>query len=196
MDIQNQGHRTNLASLSTTLPETTHLLNDWSTGPSYKPTVTPSRQKIKTRPVNQADPTERLGQAVNNLTLDDEKHTKIPLKSRAFSLITLMYPTNALEASKSIEWDQFVHAIGDMGFTARSAGCSAVSFEKVGKSPHRFGDSGDSEFRSDGEGEKNTRIDFHKPHPISKIDPVMIRGMGRRMSKWFGWGREGFELEI
>ncbi|KAH7116470.1 hypothetical protein EDB81DRAFT_848429 [Dactylonectria macrodidyma] len=67
----------------------------------------------------------------------------------------------------------FVYAIVDAGFTARNNGGSLVSFKKL-----------------DGEG----KIVFYKPHPVPKIDPVMLRAMGKRMAKWFGWRREQFVL--
>ena len=40
------------------------------------------------------------------------------------------------------------------------------------------------------------KIVFHKPHPIAKIDPIMLRSMGKRMAKWFGWGREVLGLGL
>lgn len=65
--------------------------------------------------------------------------------------------------------------MGNVGFTARSSGGFAVNFEKRSTSPHSEPSGGSD---SEGEATKNTRINFHKPHPVSKIDPVMIRGMG------------------
>jgi HicA toxin of bacterial toxin-antitoxin, len=60
----------------------------------------------------------------------------------------------------------------DAGFTARSNGGSAVLFE--------------------GNPKLGGKIVFHKPHPIAKIDPIMLRSIGKRMAKWFGWSRELF----
>ena len=36
---------------------------------------------------------------------------------------------------------------------------------------------------------------FHKPHPSSKIEPVLSLAMERRMRKWFGREWEGFVLK-
>jgi hypothetical protein len=55
----------------------------------------------------------------------------------------------------------------DAGFMASSMGGSAVAFTK------------------EGEG----RIVVHRPHPVSKIDQIMLQGWGKRMKKWFGRGR-------
>ena len=60
----------------------------------------------------------------------------------------------------------------EVGFTARNNGGSAVLFESI----------------------HGGKIVFHKPHPIAKIDSVMLKSMGKRMAKWFGWGRERFAL--
>ncbi|EME41289.1 hypothetical protein DOTSEDRAFT_36709 [Dothistroma septosporum NZE10] len=38
------------------------------------------------------------------------------------------------------------------------------------------------------------RIVFHRPHPTPKIDPIMLRAMGKRLRKWFGFGNEGHDL--
>lgn len=86
-------------------------------------------------------------------------------------------------AVKAIEWDTFVLPMSDAGFLARHTGGSAVVFEK------QIADDAD-----DAEKCKGGRIVFHKPHPVAKIDPVMFRCMGRRMEKWFGWGRGMFAI--
>jgi hypothetical protein len=94
-------------------------------------------------------------------------------------MLTLMFSATAEESAKSIEWDMFVHAVSDMGFSARNGGGSAVVFENGGL----------MEGRASG-----GKIIFHKPHPIPKIDSVMLHSMGRRMAKWFGWHRDLFVL--
>lgn len=77
------------------------------------------------------------------------------------------------DAAKDLLWDRFVQAMVDAGFTGRNNGGSPVSFK-----------------RRDGGG----GIAFHRPHPIPKIDPIMLRTMGKLMAKWFGWRRELFVL--
>ncbi|KAI1129987.1 hypothetical protein F5Y10DRAFT_290237 [Nemania abortiva] len=91
---------------------------------------------------------------------------------RAMKAIKLMFPTTAEEASNGLQWEDFIHAMNDMGFVARNGGGSAVSFEAEGQG----------------------RIVFHRPHPESKIAPVVLRTMGARMSKSFAWSRESFYL--
>lgn len=70
-------------------------------------------------------------------------------------------------------WDTFVYSTIYAGFTYQNK-CLEVVFE------YRAGAGG--------------RIEFHRPHPDPTIDPVMMRAMGWRMNKWFGWVRETFVL--
>ncbi|KAK4499654.1 hypothetical protein PRZ48_010172 [Zasmidium cellare] len=86
---------------------------------------------------------------------------------RAIGVFTKMFSTEAAETGQSCEWIQFVHAMRDVGFSARNSTGSAVVFE--------LKDQG--------------KIIFHRPHPVAKIDPVMLKAMGKRMAKWFGWSR-------
>ncbi|KAJ4424657.1 hypothetical protein N0V82_000585 [Gnomoniopsis sp. IMI 355080] len=72
---------------------------------------------------------------------------------------------------RSWKWQQFVNVMLDIGFDVCQGSGSAVSFEH----PSGMG-----------------RIVFHQPHPEPIIDPVMLRFMGRRMNRWFGWQRETF----
>jgi hypothetical protein len=65
--------------------------------------------------------------------------------------------------------------MADAGFAARQSSGSAVIFEP-----------------DDWERGWPGKIVFHKPHPVAKIDSIMLRSMGKRMEKWFGWDAETF----
>ncbi|KAF7858867.1 hypothetical protein EAF04_008909 [Stromatinia cepivora] len=145
--------------------------------------TTKSKSKEKTRPNTQQSPSNpqqtnpSLAVATPNtsppLPLPPPPPPKPPLKTRTLEILSHMYPSNTEASScKNIEWDLFVHAMSDMGFVARNKGGSAVGFESV-----------------DGEGTGNGKIIFHRPHPVAKIDALMLRCMGRRMMRRFGWGR-------
>ncbi|KAL5450235.1 hypothetical protein PMIN07_001237 [Paraphaeosphaeria minitans] len=85
----------------------------------------------------------------------------------------LMFPTTPEERIQSLDWNIFVWSMNEAGFTSTGAGGSIVSFEKV-----------------DGAG----KINFHRPHPDANLDPVMLRSMGHRVNKWFGYTRNTFKL--
>ncbi|KAL5330279.1 hypothetical protein ACEPPN_003805 [Leptodophora sp. 'Broadleaf-Isolate-01'] len=134
------------------------------------------KAKIKSRPAEQA----------RQVTSDDipiaELHMgpvpKHAVKKRALDMISLMFPRTGAESAKGIDWDPFVLAMSDLGFLAKNVGGSAITFERRASG-------------KDGGG----KIIFHKPHPNSKIDPIMLHSMGKRMTKWFGWERDLFVLE-
>ncbi|XXH00907.1 hypothetical protein Hte_007258 [Hypoxylon texense] len=133
-----------------------------------------TREKIKSRP----EPGSVQPSAVDDTpdpTADaepDKESSPIPATERSLQIFSYMFPRAAEESTKTVGWDEFVHAICDVGFTARNNGGSAVLFENV--------DGG--------------KIVFHKPHPVTKIDSVMLKAMGKRMTKWFGWTRDRFVL--
>lgn len=135
------------------------------------------KAKVKTRP-DQAVTTLQLEGDVDIMTAE-EPEPKIAVSRRAFDVFSHMFPTSSAEAAASVEWDLFVHAMADVGFSARNSGGSAVVFEK----------------KNDADVSQTGKIVFHRPHPVSKIDPVMLHSMGKRMRKWFGWHRGLFALQ-
>ncbi|MCJ1250205.1 hypothetical protein MMC30_007431 [Trapelia coarctata] len=171
-----------LASIErASIPGTDPLQREWGTS-STESAVPVSKPKVKTRLSQQPGAIEEIENGVAGLTLnsDEESSPVIAATKRAVDVFTLMYPATAEEAAKSVEWDSFVYAMSDVGFAARNGGGSVVIFEN--ESLVKEGQSG--------------KIIFHKPHPVAKIDPVMLHSMGKRMAKWFGWTRERFALEL
>ena len=146
-----------------------------------------SKVKQKSRPENVPETVQAQS---NEIATANDKDSSPPagdsklspstihVKQRTFTLLRSMFPSRPEESRKTIEWDSFVLAMAEVGFVAKHSGGSAVSFEKE---QHLDGQEG--------------RIIFHKPHPVAKIDPVMLHSMGRRMRKWFGWDKELFCLD-
>ncbi|KID83176.1 hypothetical protein MGU_09539 [Metarhizium guizhouense ARSEF 977] len=140
-------------------------------------TIIPRLEKTKTRgnPRPSADDITPACDGTTNTQVETAavvKGTTIKVAKQWLDNFLMMFPEKD-DTVKDVLWDRFVHAMVDAGFTARNNGGSQVSFKKL-----------------DGEG----KIVFHKPHPGAKIDPVMLRAMGQRMAKWFGWRRELFVL--
>lgn len=156
--------------------------------PNNVPIPVRSKVKPKSRPDNvpetvQAEPNEMASTNSQDPSISSASHSKVSpstihVKQRSFAILRSMFPSRPEEGMKMIEWDSFVLAMAEVGFIAKHSGGSAVSFEK--------------DQHLDGHGGK---IIFHKPHPVAKIDPVMLHSMGRRMGKWFGWDKEVFCLE-
>jgi hypothetical protein len=139
--------------------------------PEFQPL--PPKAKTKTRPVQTTEKPGPSAASPNGKAMEVQAAApalRIPTTKRAMDLFSKMYPDDPETASKGADWDTFVHAMNATGFSAHGGGGSAVIFER------------------EGEG----RIVFHKPHPVAKIDSVMLRAMGKRMAKWFGWSRGCF----
>ncbi|KAF7892014.1 hypothetical protein EAF00_008316 [Botryotinia globosa] len=169
----------------------------WGTEDSTSTLPTQIKAKDKTRPSTSIQPSptnpQELANHLASTIIFLSPPPKILVTKRAYEMLSHMYPCTSEDAStKSIEWDLFVHSMSDMGFCARNKGGSAVGFER--------------EFEGLGEGNageangerifanRSGKIIFHRPHPVAKIDPVMLRCMGRRMTRRFGWGRGVFGL--
>ncbi|KAI5272330.1 hypothetical protein E4T47_04396 [Aureobasidium subglaciale] len=139
----------------------------WNTGPDISKLAIHERvPKPKTRP---SEPVN--GPVAPEPIEDTPSPQPIPTTPRALEVLKKMFPTTAEEtAAKTTDWDLFVHAMNDLNFAARNVGGSAVAFEHASK----------------------RKIIFHRPHPVAKVDSVMLQSMGKRMKKHFGWCREGF----
>ena len=176
------------------VPAAVPAQKEWgSNNTTTQPAAPLSKTKSKTRPAEQAGVgmEENIGCAAARIPIAEDSAQDRPtpkvlhVKRRAYDMLTLMFSATAEESAKSIEWDMFVHAMLDMGFSARNGGGSAVVFE-----------SNDGNLLAT-EGKSTAgKIIFHKPHPTAKVDSIMLHSMGRRMAKWFGWHRELFVLRL
>jgi hypothetical protein len=94
------------------------------------------------------------------------------IKHDSLGVISKMFPTG-VEGSSSVRWTQLVQALTDAGLTATQGAGSAVSFA----------------------GQRGS-VTIHQPHDRDgiNVDAIMLRGLGRRFNKWFGWTSETFVL--
>ena len=97
----------------------------------------------------------------------------LPVTKHTLDLFHMMFSA-ADTAGKDVPWQKFVQAMVDAGFTATHCGGSAVAFEDTGRT--------------------RSKIVFHKPHPVAKINPVMLRAYGKRLQRHFDWSLERFVL--
>lgn len=130
--------------------------------------------KIKSRP--RTDPMTALAD-VTSLQRDLAERSEQPqptlqvlVKKQNITVLRGMYADTDGNAKASFSWQHFVTALIDTGFSAKEGSGSAVFFK------HKDGQS----------------IVFHRPHPDQTIHPIMLRSMGKRIAKWFGWNRVVF----
>ncbi|EME45926.1 hypothetical protein DOTSEDRAFT_22049 [Dothistroma septosporum NZE10] len=136
------------------------------------------KSKEKTRPTTQADKAHEVGHDDNINALSTAAKTltiapKVEVSKDSMRLLTRMYASmDDTKANKgSVKWDDLVAALIDSGFQVTPNGGSAVTFKDTG-----------------GRGS----IVFHRPHPDPPLDPIMLRSIGKRLAKWFGWEKESF----
>jgi hypothetical protein len=145
------------------------------TGPDMSTLAIEERApKPKTRPsqpVGTAIKVPAPLQSVIDTDVESTDQQQISATPRALEVIRKMYPTSVEEVSaKDTDWNPFVHAMNDLQFNARNVGGSGVAFEHPSEK----------------------KIIFHRPHPVAKIDSIMLQSMGKRLEKHFGRSRETF----
>ncbi|KAH8683022.1 hypothetical protein BGZ60DRAFT_399197 [Tricladium varicosporioides] len=155
---------------------------EWGSKTPTQLTAVSPKSKVKSRPLKENTSVQQINDAIPGINISNPpEKEKVYVKQRTHDLLALMYPSNAMESAKGMEWGEFVYMMSSMGFLARNVGGSAVVFENENESPEGASVGG--------------KIIFHKPHPVSKIDPIMLHSNGKRMSKWFGWHRDLFVLK-
>ncbi|KAF4636653.1 hypothetical protein G7Y89_g1432 [Cudoniella acicularis] len=148
---------------------------EWGSTPSGLDTAKPAL-KPKTRP----EPSGAVPdiESLSVEATEPSQAASIPVKAPTLRILSMMFSTAAEGAAKLVNWDDFVLAMQDVGFLARQTTGSEVVFQPE---ENERGWSG--------------RINFHKPHPVAKIDRVMLRAMGKRMERWYGWQEGMFSLK-
>lgn len=136
------------------------------------------RNKKKSRPedAQPSIPQQEMRAHLEDLCLTEPPAAvKITVKQQTFNVLSAMF---RVDVRKDYEWDAFVAAMNEAGFPAtHTATGSAVSFEA---------DESICAWKG--------KINFHKPHPVAKIDAILLHAMGKRMKKWSGWNESTFEV--
>jgi hypothetical protein len=164
------------------------LQTTWGTSDSSKlgkKTEQSQRTKIKTTGTSTTDHHDisvlgfalGLGQdkssqdKVSQNSNDCMSAAEIPVRQDSLVLFRKTFSSSTGSTSGSVKWTHLVQALTDAGLVATQAPGSAVAFSN--------GSAG--------------AINFHKPHePV--VDAMMLRCMGKRLKKWFGWTGDKFVL--
>ncbi|KAI9794980.1 MAG: hypothetical protein M1835_006204 [Candelina submexicana] len=142
----------------------------------------PLRLKQKTRPSRQS-PVDSLEQLKIDtqapLATDALPPTIYTLKETSMHTLCKILPDAEDSTAKgTVDWIDFVSLMDDIGFRTEHRGGSAFTFKKAETQP--------SETQ---EGTPKMSIVIHKPHPCSEMVPIMLKGIGRRFARRFGWSR-------
>ncbi|TVY16872.1 hypothetical protein LARI1_G006322 [Lachnellula arida] len=158
-------------SRPSTIPVPTQT--EWGSTPEEAKT-TPKPSKTKAKPKTHAsEPPPAISSPSAPAPAPRPHHQlRIPVKPTTLRILSMMFSSTSTDADKLVNWDDFVLAMQDAGFSSRQTTGSEVVFQPAEGNAWGWGG----------------RINFHKPHPGGKIDRVMIRAMGRRMGRWYAWG--------
>jgi hypothetical protein len=134
-------------------------------------TPTPCKEKQPAEKPRRPEPPVEVASKKPSIT--------IPVSKRSLETFEAMLSTSKVDR-KNVKWDGFCVAMAEAGFQSRETSGSVVRFEPNEES-HWAG---------------LGSINFHRPHPDpTKIDPITVAWMGKRMKKWFGWVEEIFQLK-
>ena len=147
------------------------------------------RKKEKTRRVNpQEDEIREAVTLAQGLELVEAAPTTRKLynfarKDKIWKVLGLMFPVDELttptERPKVADWKDFLAAFAKIGLMAFHRGGSAFTF------------SGEI-LVSDAFGAEKHSINVHRPHPDTEMSAIVLRSVGKRCERRFGWTRETF----
>jgi len=165
--------RAAISAAKTSTQKVANHQTQWGDDTPTKLELPVERIKPKTRSAE----SQGAGDVESKDRTDQQPRHTITVSSETLRIFSRMFPSKADATFKGvIRWPQFVAAMADAGCSATHNGGSAVSFDGV---TNEHGQCGGS-------------IVFHKPHPDSEVDLIMLQTMGKRLRKWFGWDREMF----
>lgn len=108
--------------------------------------------------------------------------TPIPLPRRTYKVLSALLPTSST-APREIAWRELLHAFSSLGLIPEKLYGSVWIFKPLPR--------GHADLKVD----VSRSIQFHEPKDVrrgGKIDVKMVRRLGGRLKRAFGWGGEGF----
>ncbi|KAJ5169357.1 uncharacterized protein N7500_002140 [Penicillium coprophilum] len=140
---------------------------------SFEPA--PRKQKIKTR--GQPNPYVPIPEMETSIQANDpDSQPTFFLDPRALKVFqTLFFSPGMKSPPGEVSWCDFVYAMTSVGFTAIKLYGSVWQFQQSKLEVHQ-------------------KINFHEPHPESKLTYRNARLCGRRLKRAFGWHGEMFAL--
>ena len=109
--------------------------------------------------------------------LDVDRRPTFMVDSRALKVFrTLFFHSAVTSTPGEVSWNDFLHAMTSVGFSAEKLYGSVWHFQ-----PSKL--------------DVERSIQFHEPHPVSKIPFTVARRIGRRLSRAYGWFGAMFALK-
>lgn len=149
----------------------------------------PLREKVKTRPNELADPCSPPPTTASEARPQSTPPILYEIQPNCIThrILALLFPEPDDDPNKEcLDWLDFVTAMSEFGFRAEHRGGSAFTFKGDIKLPTT---TQEDEIRV-----RSRSINFHMPHPSTEMSPVLLRNMGRRLNRRFGWERAHFGI--
>lgn len=146
---------------------------DWATSSHLRPHPQLPKLKTKTRPDTNVSEADHQCPAESETFDQDEDPTKVSVTKDSFDVFVNMFSHTSANCGM-ISWNKVVAALVDAGFSATCIGGSGVVFKD--------------------ERTNKGSIKLDRPHPENKVSPGLLRAMGVRFAKWFGWNEDTFVL--
>ncbi|KAK1246176.1 hypothetical protein MKX07_005245 [Trichoderma sp. CBMAI-0711] len=137
--------------------------------------TTPAKAKVKTRGTADRQSESSCSAEPTHQEVETPRPC-IKVDSRAFKVFrTLFFNSDITSTPGEVPWNDFVHALTSVGFTAQKLYGSVWQFSPSGL-------------------DVEASIQFHEPHPRGKIPFMTARRHGRRLARNFGWSGDMFVL--
>ncbi|KAI9931438.1 hypothetical protein MW887_010013 [Aspergillus wentii] len=136
--------------------------------------TSPGKTKVKTRGI--PDQAELQVETTYETTKAPDLQPTFTVDKRAYKVFsTIFYQSSRISKPGEVPWSEFLHAMSITGFAV----------EKLYGSVWQFTPSTSDVERS---------IQFHEPHPGSKMPYRMAKRYGRRLSRAYGWNADLFRV--
>ena len=136
---------------------------------------TEPRLKPKTR--GQADPPQNIlyAEATDIVQDAQPQNQSFSLNRKLFKTMSRFFPSTFEDRlAKTVIWEDFLHAMSGLNFRIEKRHGSEWYFEPTWK--------------------KNSPITIHAPHPSHEIPGPVLRFMGSRLARKYGWTSETFQM--
>ncbi len=139
------------------------------------------KEKVKTRGAADPSKANETAAAQQAGVVDPPAKAIFRLSRRAMRVVgVLFYEPLAHNQPGDVDWKDFVHTMGAIGFAKKTMYGSAWSFTPKGEKLTSL---------------SKQSIMIHSPHPVAKIDFFVARRIGRRLTRTYGLDESSFEEE-
>ena len=144
------------------------------------------RAKTKTKTRCKGTPTTMGKEITEEIRLCVEEAPpilyRVKTKAKVWKVIHAIFPDHEQsreDSGQAVDWTEFLSAMGTLDLTAVNRGRSAFTLSGQIMLP-------------DSTSTQKGSICVHRPHPSTEMSPILLRSLGKRFHRRFGWQRANF----